>query len=120
MDAQINDLESIFLDDELTHYSSQYYDPVKAHEYYERTKQLRGRTSTARLNDAGKEAASYVKDRLTGERKNKVDNKRETTNAQIVITSYSIHYTKLYDLKNSPGVLFVETFNFSRLISPVL
>jgi len=83
MDAQINDLESIFLDDELTHYSSQYYDPVKAHEYYERTKQLRGRTSTARLNDAGKEAASYVKDRLTGERKNKVDNKRETTNAQI-------------------------------------
>lgn len=58
-------------EDELTHYASPYYDPVKAHEYYEAHKQLKGRTSTAGLNDSGKEAAKYVKDQLTNERKSK-------------------------------------------------
>ena len=28
-------------------YASKYYDPVKAHEYYERTKQLKGRFARA-------------------------------------------------------------------------
>ena len=30
-------------DNQLLHYASEYYDPVKAHEYYKRTRELKGR-----------------------------------------------------------------------------
>lgn len=83
LDAQLDDLEAELNsdDDQLAHYTSPYYDPVKAHEYYMKHRQLKGRTSTAGLNDEGKAAASYVKEQLTSERKSKVEaNKEETTN----------------------------------------
>lgn len=99
IDASLDELE-----DELNHsgilkhYASPYYDPVKAHEYYMRTRELKGRTSTARLNDEGKAAASYVKDQLNTERKNKVQAHKdyttdrvsdETERAKSEIASYS-------------------------------
>lgn len=56
---------------ELMHQASKYYDPQKAHEYYMRTRELKGRTSTAKLNDTGKEAASYIKQQLLAEKKDK-------------------------------------------------
>lgn len=66
---------------EILHYASPYYDPVKAHEYYMKHRELKGRNSTAGLNDEGKAAASYVKEQLTTERKAKVEaNKEDTTN----------------------------------------
>ena len=66
---------------EILHYASPYYDPVKAHEYYIKHRELKGRASTAGLNDEGKAAASYVKEQLTTERKSKVEaNKEDTTN----------------------------------------
>lgn len=66
---------------EILHYASPYYDPVKAHEYYMKHRELKGRTSTAGLNDEGKAAASYVKEQLTAERKSKVEaNKEDTAN----------------------------------------
>lgn len=37
----------------LRHYASPYYDPQKAHEYYMRTRELKGRSTTS-LNDDGK------------------------------------------------------------------
>lgn len=40
--------------DILIHYASPYYDPVKAHEYYEQHKHLKGRP-TGRLTDEGKQ-----------------------------------------------------------------
>ena len=52
----------------LIHYASPYYDPVKAHEYYEEHKKLKGRKSTAGLNDSGKEAAKYVKKQIDDEK----------------------------------------------------
>lgn len=58
-------------EDELKHYASPYYDPVKAHEYYEEHKKLKGRTSTSGLNDEGKAAAKYVKEQINAERKQK-------------------------------------------------
>ena len=70
-------------DDELKHYASPYYDPAKAHEYYMRTRQLKGRKSTARLNDAGKEAAQYVKEQLRTERNQKVDAHKTATDSNI-------------------------------------
>lgn len=50
------------------HYASPYYDPVKAHEYYEAHKQLKGRHSTKGFTEEGREAASYVKKNLKNKR----------------------------------------------------
>ena len=66
---------------EILHYASPYYDPVKAHEYYMKHREQKGHNSTAGLNDEGKAAASYAKEQLTTARKAKVEaNKEDTTN----------------------------------------
>lgn len=87
LDAQLDDMEKFVASDsyspELSHYASPYYDPVKAHEYYEEHKKLKGRRSTAGLNDKGKEAARYVKEQLTTERKKKVDEHKQYTDSSI-------------------------------------
>ena len=70
-------------DEELKHYASPYYDPVKAHEYYLKNRELKGRRSTAGLNDEGKNAARYVKEQLTSERKQKVEAHKQETNSTI-------------------------------------
>lgn len=57
---------------ELFHYASPYYDPVKAHEYYMRTRELKGRKSTSGLNEAGRTAAMYVKQQINSERDSKL------------------------------------------------
>ena len=46
--------------DILMHYASPYYDPVKAHEYYEQHKHLKGRP-TGRLTDEGKQVWKVTK-----------------------------------------------------------
>lgn len=40
------------------------YDPVKAHAYYMKNRQLKGRTSTAGMSKSDKEMAAYIKDQL--------------------------------------------------------
>jgi hypothetical protein len=42
-------------------YASKYYDPEKAHEYYEKTKKLKGRRSNKGLNEEGAAAAEYMR-----------------------------------------------------------
>lgn len=84
-DAELNELdkELSHSDEEyLEHYASPYYDPVKAHEYYMRTRKLKGKTSTSGLTDEGKEAASYVKNALSTERKTKVKEARAQYNQE--------------------------------------
>lgn len=54
--------------DSIAHYASPYYDPVKAHEYYERTKKLKGRRTGTSLNDSGREAKTYVRNRINTKR----------------------------------------------------
>lgn len=84
LDSQLDELERLLdEEDELKHYASPYYDPVKAHEYYEEHKQLVGRKSTSGLNDEGKKAAKYVKKRLDEERKSKVQAHKEQTQSKI-------------------------------------
>jgi len=85
LDAQLDEIEQELDDDEkdLKHYASPYYDPVKAHEYYLKNRELTGRKSTAKLNDAGKNAAQYVKERLTTERKSRVQSHKDQTDSQI-------------------------------------
>lgn len=62
----------------IMHYASPYYDPEKAHEYYEAHKKLKGRHSTAGLNEKGRETASYVRQRLAEERKQRIETSRQT------------------------------------------
>lgn len=57
--------------DDLQHYASPYYDPVKAHEYYMANRELKGRRSTSSLDDTGKEIWSYTKSKITEEKKTK-------------------------------------------------
>lgn len=61
------------------HYASPYYDPVKAHEYYMRTRELKGRG----LNEEGKAAAEYVKNNLNEERDKKISEHKTKTSTQI-------------------------------------
>lgn len=75
----------------LQHYSSPYYDPQKAHEYYEEHKKLKGRTSTAKLNEEGKKVASYVKNKINEERDTKLEaeTQRHQQEAQIRADAHS-------------------------------
>lgn len=72
-------------------YSSKYYDPQKAHEYYEQHKKLKGRQSTASLNETGKNAASYVKQQVNKERDAalETENKRFSKEAESEQKKYS-------------------------------
>lgn len=85
LDAQLDELEAELNEDEdeLQHYASPYYDPVKAHEYYLKTRELKGRRSTAKLNEEGKIAARYVREQISNERKQKVESHREQTMSKI-------------------------------------
>lgn len=67
-----------------TSYASKYYDPVKAHEYYEQHKQLKGRTrSASALDDEGKEMWSYVKQQIKSEKTAKIENSKAQMQAQV-------------------------------------
>lgn len=87
LDLELDELEAELDaeedDEELKHYASPYYDLVKAHEYYLKNRELKGRRSTAGLNDEGKNAARYVKEQLTSERKQKVEAHKQETNSTI-------------------------------------
>lgn len=85
LDKQIDELEYMLAhsDEFLEHYASPYYDPVKAHEYYEEHKKLKGRRSVATLNDKGREAAAYVKEQLANERKAKVATHKTETDSKV-------------------------------------
>lgn len=83
LDIKIDELEEMSHSEELIHYASPYYDPEKAHEYYEKHKQLKGRTSTAGLNEKGREAAKYVKEQINNEKKNNIQTARDTKDKEI-------------------------------------
>ena len=82
-----------------TSYASKYYDPVKAHEYYERTKQLKGRTrSVSSLDDEGKQMWSYVKEQITNEKQSKTESLK-----QELATSVAGIQAELSALRNLSG-----------------
>ena len=69
--------------DSIAHYTSPYYDPVKAHEYYERTKKLKGRKTGTSLNDSGKEAKTYVKNQINAKRDQDLKNAESQSKKRI-------------------------------------
>ena len=62
----------------LQHYASPYYDPVKAHEYYMKNRELKERRSVRKLSDEGKKVWSYTKNEIKNEKKTKVEAEQET------------------------------------------
>ena len=66
----------------LRHYASPYYDPQKAHEYYMRTRELKGRSTTS-LNDDGKKIWSYTKNNIKSEKTAKVKEEQEKRDQKI-------------------------------------
>lgn len=86
-DRQLDELSANLEQSALAHYASKYYDPVKAHEYYLRTRELKGRTSTSGLNDTGKEALTQVRAKLKEERDSTVKKAKEDTVNQIIKNS---------------------------------
>ena len=64
------------VDDVIAHYVSEFYNPIKAHEYYLRTRKLKGRSqSTKGFTRKQKEAWTYAKNQIG------VKQKTQTTNA---------------------------------------
>ena len=64
----------------LAHYASKYYDPVKAHEYYEEHKQLKGRQKVT-LTEEGRAIAKNGKENMNAEKKSKIQASNENTKA---------------------------------------
>lgn len=68
----------------LLHYASEYYDPQKAHEYYERTKKLKGRQrSTSDLSEEGKKVWAVTKDSIKNEKKEKIKQEKDSADQKI-------------------------------------
>lgn len=72
----------------MAQYTSKYYDPVKAHQYYEEHKKLKGRkASTSKLNDTGKNATSYVKEQINKEKKESIESESKRYSNSIFETT---------------------------------
>lgn len=72
----------------MAQYTSKYYDPVKAHQYYEEHKKLKGRkASTSKLSDTGKNAASYVKEQINKEKKESIESESKRYSNSIFETT---------------------------------
>lgn len=70
-------------EDYLAHYASKYYDPVKAHEYYLKTRELKGRRSSSNLNAEGKKVWSYTKNEISTAKKNDAQKEKNNRDNQI-------------------------------------
>lgn len=60
----------------LIHYASEYYDPVKAHEYYMKNRELKGR-QTKNLSDEQKSNLSYLKSTIDSQRDRAIEQRTE-------------------------------------------
>lgn len=75
-------------DDEfLAHYASKYYDPVKAREYYLRTRELKGRAKAEKLSAESRqkqsEAVAYVRDQISTKKTAELNKASTDTSAKI-------------------------------------
>ena len=83
IDNELDDVESSLGGQDMMHYASPYYDPVKAHEYYMQNRELKNRRSTSGLNEEGRKVAKYVRETIRTERKSNVETHKEQTKSQI-------------------------------------
>lgn len=76
------------------HYASPYYDPQKAHEYYMRTREPKGKS----MNTAGKEALSSVKANITAQKEQKLESQSKSYSSEM--ESLKNELMKLADLED--------------------
>lgn len=90
-------IQSILEDhgDTLAHYASQYYDPVKAKEYYERTKQLKGKQPATTKSQS--EAIGYAKNQIATAKKTELTKLAAQREAKLKATAERIK-SKLNEL----------------------
>jgi hypothetical protein len=69
--------------DVLIHYASEYYDPAKAHEYYLKNRELKGRQSTKGMSETQRNAWSYTKNQIGERRKAELKSKAEEQKARL-------------------------------------
>lgn len=82
-DDELDELEkSLKHADDLMHYASEYYDPVKAHEYYMKNRKLKG-TRAVRLNEEGKAVAKQVKESMMDQKKQRIEADKKTMDTSI-------------------------------------
>ena len=124
LDAELDALEDELMqsdedveNDILEHYASPYYDPVKAHEYYEAHKKLKGRKTTSNLNEEGRNIASYVKEQINKERDSKIDAHRSQTDSQIE-SAQSERDRKIEQHKNEMNSAIEALRNQLKRMSP--
>ena len=68
--------------DELYHYASPYYDPVKAHEYYMEHRELKGR-STSGMSDTQREGWTYAQKQIKTAKEKEKDSEKTATEQNI-------------------------------------
>lgn len=102
-----DEVDETKFNDYLIHYASPYYDPVYAHEYYEKHKKLKGRNT---LSEKGREVADYVTKQLNAERDAKINTSKTNTSNKLTeaqtsrqnaITSSSNTMTKNIETKKA-------------------
>lgn len=70
------------------HYASKYYDPVKAYEYYMKTRHLKGYDTQGKtLNDEGKQAKAYITKQIREERYSVLKKEQSKRNQKIYSSS---------------------------------
>lgn len=66
--------ELVRVENFLAHYASEYYDPVKAHEYYLRNRELKGRQTTTGMTEKQREGWGYAKAQVSERQKADIQN----------------------------------------------
>lgn len=79
----VRSIHSRPLGDSLKHYASPYYDPVKAKEYYERTKKLKGEREKNALTTKQREVYAVSRDNLNKARSKEVEEARAAYEAKV-------------------------------------
>lgn len=68
----------------LFHFASPNYDPVKAHQYYLRTRKLKGRQSTAGFTQKQKEGLAFVRANVAANKKKQLEKVSATEKSNVV------------------------------------
>lgn len=71
------------VDNFLAHYASANYDPAKAHEYYLKNRELKGRKSTKGMSEVQKQALSYTKHKIGNDKKAELESVAKAQKARL-------------------------------------
>jgi len=105
-------------------YSSKYYDPVKAHEYYMKNRVLKGRQRRS-LNEEGRLTEQYAKRQIDDDKKRKIAASLSNMKSKILPNFFNDFFasltTPIRKSKNTSIIVFpplcssITTMNFSIL-----